>query len=488
MRYRSSLPGNPEGISGRLLLSTPQNGKIVLDKVLFSLWQAAQGCTQAEITSTFRAPGASALTIAAGLACLAEAGLLVREEESTAAPVSRARAAAPGSASVSAVIVAYNGIQWLKACLDSVFAQSYLCSEVIVVDNASSDGTPDWVRSYSPNIRLIETGSLQSFAHALNLGMAAARGDYLLPLNQDILLDGDAVAQLAAKAGAPDIAAVAACLRFLWAPAFLNGLGNQVRALGWGTDNFIGYLDLGQFDDQQEIPSICLAAALINRQAWEKAGPLDEDFSMYYEDSEWSYRARLLGYHLQAAPRALVYHAFGGQKYATISETRPVKLRNVVVGRLRFTSKLLAGGQKTGRLLGYALQDLAGVLASLFTFKFKNAAAYFQGWYQWLHSRRTPLLADRETQAAVFAPWKGLPHPGIWHGLPELTWDMVCCYYLKKILSGQTRSFPEFSGLNLTEIAPPSCSRMDRFMLIWQCGEKMGAFRYLWRVIRWSFN
>ena len=488
LRYLYPVNVKPEKKSGRPLLSTSQNGKIVVDRILLSLWQMAGGHTQAEMTTAFRAPGASTFTIAAGLACLAEAGLLIREgslPESSCSPEVPFSATA---STVSVVIVSHNGIQWLPACLDSVYAQSYPCVEVILVDNASTDGTADSVRTYYPKVSLIEIGQKVSFASALNRGLAAAQGDYLLPLNQDIILDVGAVALLVHAAHAADIGGVAACLRFLWAPAFLNGLGNQVRAYGWGTDNFIGWLDLGQLESQREVPSVCLAAALLKRSAWEQVGPLDEGFLMYYEDTEWSYRARLLGFKLAAEPRALVFHAFGGQTLTTFSETQAAKLTGVVYGRLRFTTKLLSGWRRILRLASCALQDLAGMVGAVLQLKPHHAAAYLTGWLCWLRRPPQPFRTNLNRQSDVFSLWKEIPHPRIWHGLPELTWEAVCCEYLPLIIAGKTRPLPEFLELTPTDRLSISCSALNRLALLWRGGGGNAVLRHLWRKFRWSLG
>ncbi len=93
-------------------------------------------------------------------------------------------------------------------------------------------------------------------------------GSTILLLNPDVQVEPDAVAHLVHKAASnPRCAAVAAKLRMLWTPAFLNGLGNQVGAISWGTDIGLGHLDLGQFAGWDEIPSACFAAALIPSRA-----------------------------------------------------------------------------------------------------------------------------------------------------------------------------------------------------------------------------
>ncbi len=490
MRYSIPAEVKPEFVAGRPTLSTPQNGRVALDKTMLSLWQAAGDHTLGEVVASFRARLASPPAVAAGLACLAEAGLLQRADHpSPDQPARQEPGPIPSGPSISAVIVAFNGLKWMPNCLDSLKAQSMLCKEIILVDNASGDGTAEWVAANYPEVCLLKMEQAVPFAKALNAGLAKAGGDFYLALNQDVRLDPGAVAALAAAVDAPQTAAVAASLHFTWAEAFLNGIGNQVRRVGWGMDNFIGHLDLGQFDSKvSDVPSMCLAAALISRKAWEQVGPLDERFPMYYEDSEWSYRARLMGWSVRAAPQAIVFHAFGGQGPANDTGANAVKLKNVVYGRLHFTARLLSGWSRTGRLISAGAQDLLGLLAAVVRLNFHTAAAYWQGWSLWLKQPDPPLRFEPNTQAAVFTAISDIPCPRVWRGMPELTWDLVCSDYLPTMLSGQTRPIPELSELTAGDLKPVRVSISTRLALLYEGEGLRAVLRYFWRTLRWKLG
>jgi len=353
---------------------------------------------------------------------------------------------------VSVIIVAYNSQEWLGECLPSLSAQTYSPIEIVIVDNGSSDDSTDWVAPYYPQVKVVRLEETQSFARATNLGVAAANGDYFLLLNPDVRLEPDALAQMVAVAQAnPACAAVGAKLKFWWAPAFLNGLGNRVGAFSWGTDNGLGHLDLGQFDDWVELPSACYAATLIPREAWEKVGPADEGFPMYYEDTEWSYRARLLGYKIYAAPKSVVYHAFGGRITGGLdSGLSTTKLTNVVYGRLRFSIKLL--DRYLGRFLrNYLIEDWTNLLRSILHGNWAMPRAYLRGWYR-LGKDLPKILAERKSlkprrvisDKALFDLQRKMPMTLVWNGLPELTWDILQRHYLPLMLSRRTRPMPEF--------------------------------------------
>jgi GT2 family glycosyltransferase/glycosyltransferase involved in cell wall biosynthesis len=449
----------PEGVSarelaGRPLLSTPQGGLVAVDGTLLSLWKLADGLDLEELVRTFRTDGANSAAIRAALACLVSAGLLVRDGEK---PESQKTALATGVL-ISVVIVSYNSRVWLRECLCSLAQQAYSPLEVILVDNASSDNSAEWARDNCPDAKVLRLAEPHSFSYAINQGVAAASGAYFLLMNPDVKLEPDAITQMLGVASRdPVCAAVASNLRFAWAPAFLNGLGNRVGSSSWGTDNCIGHLDLGQFDAWQAVPSACFAATLISRAAWNSVGPADEGFPLYYEDTEWSYRARLLGHSIRLAPHATAYHAFGSSvpdgKEAAIA---PRKLGQVAYGRLRFAAKLLGGDFLRRYLANYGHEDWAGFQRALAGRKWAVARAYLGAWRDFARDlpglrrmhrslQRQRVLSDEE----LLAPPQEFPVAFIWHGLPELTWPMILQHYLPLFRQRGTPPMPEFlpSGL-----------------------------------------
>jgi GT2 family glycosyltransferase len=422
-----------------------------VDRRLLQLWGSANDRELEEILSGYRADPASSLEIRAALACLAEAGLLVRDLEE---PASEKLDTVRGQL-VSAVIVGYNSREWLGACLGSIQCQNYAPIEVVLVDNASTDGTSPWIEENYPDIHLICLDSPVSLAEAINTGVRSAKGSYYLVLNPDVQLAPDATTRMVAVAEqGPNCGAVAAKLRFSWAPAFLNGIGNFVGAISWGTDIGLGHLDLGQFDGWDELPSACFAGALIPKRAWEEVGEVDTAFSLYYEDSEWSYRARMLGWRVSAAPEAVIYHAFSGRIPSGADRGLSAqKLRQVVYGRLRFASKLLAGPARHRYIAGYGIEDLLTITGALLTGRWRNAGAVLGGWREYLKNlpalrlermrlRSRSVDSHRESLQTK----ENLPVPLIWHGLPLLTWDLIRHNYLPLIVTGKTNPLPEFSG------------------------------------------
>lgn len=465
----------PEGVetadgSSRPLLTTQEGGRIAVDELLRDLWTFANGRNLTGILDSYQDSNNDSGVICAALACLVEAGLLTREHEPVNSPGPQP-CLHQGEKKVSVVIVGYKSKEWLEECLPSLRAQTYRPLEVVVVDNGRLDNTENWlVENFESGkdltLRLVSLNTPVSFAAATNRGAAASGGDYLLFLNPDVRLEPDAIAE-AVKAVQKDRheedpsssihghgkVIVALKLRFWWAPAFLNGLGNRVGAFSWGTDNALGHLDLGQYDHWDEVPSACFAAALIDRNTWNEVGPADERFPMYYEDSEWSYRARLLGFQVKLAPNAVVYHAYGGKIPNDVQGgLAPTKLRHVVYGRFRFALKLV-GKRLWTFLRNYFLEDCINFSRMLLSGKMPNARAYMAGWrdviedFSEIMTSRKALQSQRTlSDSALFHLPEDMPMTFLWNGLPELTWDLIQYHYYPLILSGKTKPMPEFTN------------------------------------------
>ncbi len=459
----------PSKVGSRPLLSTTQGGMIAIDPTLLALWQQADGHSHDDILRDFRYPsgkpklGFTSETIRAALACLVEAGLLYRQGI-VLSPLNHKTASLsthPSPAEnhrkislVSVIIVDYNSREWLVECLPSLQSQTYQPLEVLIIDNGSSESSIPWLAQYFPAVKSFRLEPTASLAAAINHGVQHARGNYFLILNPDVTLEPDAITQLVSVAeNDPDCAAVAAKLKYWWAPAFLNGLGNRVGASAFGSDNVQGHLDLGQFDGWNQVPSACFAAALIPRPAWEVVGPLDEAFPLYYEDAEWSYRARLLGRKILVAPKAVIYHAFGRRVHAgEEADLTPYKLRCVVYGRLRFALKLLASPTLWRFLVVYGIEDIAHLILRLFKLQGPMAGAILSGWLNFLKNLSSILpqrhqlqLTRTSTDNDLFTLQGSIPPGLIWRGLPELTWDIITHTYLPLILAGKTRPLIEFS-------------------------------------------
>jgi len=487
----------------RIVLSTPSGGKITIDSTLLTIWQEANGNTDEEIVMRCSSRSFRSEQVLVALACLAEADLLNRQENQLperSEEIGRKSLTSAGvnEAMVSVIIVCHNSRHWLEKCLSSLLAQTYSPLEIIVIDNGSSDGSANWLNEAYPPVKQVSLDHTQTLARALNLGIETARGEYYLLLNPDVELEPDALASMVDIAQRySSCAAVAPKLRFSWAPAFLNGLGNFVGALSWGTDCALGHLDLGQFDGWHEVPSACFAATLIPSVVYKIVGPVDEGFPLYYEDSDWCYRARLMGYSIFAAPKAVVYHAFGGrfpgEDKARMTQT---KLRQVSFGRLRFATKILRWKYLLRFLSGYLVEDLIRAGLALLQGKWGHIRAIIQAWSDYFGSLPDLIQIRSNIQTHRKCPEEDLlrlqrktPMPLIWHGLPCLTWNIVCGLYLPLLISEQTREVPEISRANLrasmdnTNARP--ISSMSHALQVWHAEGLRASLYWIGKTMQW---
>lgn len=239
---------------------------------------------------------------------------------------------------ISLVVVLFDSIKWVDS-LNAMFAilEPWL-HEIIVVDNGSLDGGLGKIINENQKTIKVVLDSVHSFSAAVNRGVDFATGDAFLFINPDVWITQSALwALISAYISFSDAAVFMPKLLLMKTPGFINSVGNHVPFFRWGYDQGLGHLDMGQFDHLQEIEAACFATVLIPRYHWEIVGPLDEGYAMYYEDSDWSFRAREKGFTIRFVHQAEVFHDFGGNSGDHLISPR--KLENVTFSRLRFSRK-----------------------------------------------------------------------------------------------------------------------------------------------------
>lgn len=216
---------------------------------------------------------------------------------------------------VSVVIPLWNGLDHIPACLASLQAQTLRDHEVVVVDNASPDGAGAWVEGHHPEARLVRNARNLGFAGGTNTGIAAARGRFVVTLNQDTVAEPDFLERMvAATRWGPRVGMVAAKMRYFHQRERINSTGIQVLGDFYGEDRGGYERDEGQWDMPGEVFGPCGGAALYTRELLEDVGAFDEDFFCYFEDLDLAWRARVAGWRCAYNPRAVVYHKHRGSK------------------------------------------------------------------------------------------------------------------------------------------------------------------------------
>ena len=216
---------------------------------------------------------------------------------------------------VSVIIVTWNNVDEIAACLETVKSQSYRSLEVIVIDNASHDGTADVVAKDFPHVQLHRNGTNVGFSRGCNQGIDQTQGDFLLFLNPDVRLNPTYVERLLEGLESDPSVGSAGGKIYLEAtdPKWLDSTGILLDKARWHPhDRGHGQLDNGQYNQQEHVFGITAAAALYRRQTLEECrvgGEIfDEDFFAYYEDADLAWRAQLLGWRALYVPEAVDYH------------------------------------------------------------------------------------------------------------------------------------------------------------------------------------
>lgn len=218
---------------------------------------------------------------------------------------------------VSVIIVNHNGIDFIGDCLKSVLESKYGNLEVIFVDNGSSDGSIKFVRENFNDRRLkiiANNGSLGP-AKGRNIGAREAGGKYLIFLDNDTKIEAGAIAELIKPLEREEtIGAAQAKLLRMGMDRMYDCAGDYLGPLGFLIERSKGVRDIGQFDYQADILSAKSAASVIRSGLFKDIGGFDDDYYMYLEETDLSFRVWLSGFRVVFAPNAVVYHAFNTPK------------------------------------------------------------------------------------------------------------------------------------------------------------------------------
>lgn len=218
------------------------------------------------------------------------------------------------SARVDIIIPTYNGYQYLVHCLAALQAQTYRHCRVIVVDDASTDGTAEWVGRDRPQIDLIVLPRNSGLVTAVNAGLTHSDSEYVALLNNDTEPEPGWLAALVdALDRHPNAAAVASKMLLFDRRDTFHAAGDTYARNGRPGNRGVWQRDVGQYDREEEVFGACAGAALYRRSALDEvariAGAiLDPSFFMYCEDVDLSWRLRLRGYAIIYVPAAVVYH------------------------------------------------------------------------------------------------------------------------------------------------------------------------------------
>jgi GT2 family glycosyltransferase len=215
---------------------------------------------------------------------------------------------------VTVIIVNWNGERFIEQCLDRLMAQTVVPHEVILLDNASSDGSVEIARRF-PSVRLMLSEENTGFARGNNLAIQAAseESEWIALLNPDAFAEPRWLEMLLVAArDYPSYDFFGSKLLNALDTARLDGAGDtyHISGLVWRMGH--GQLARATQDESQEAFSPCAAAALYRRSALRQIGGFDEDFFCYVEDVDLGFRLRLAGHRCLYVPQSVAHHLGSG--------------------------------------------------------------------------------------------------------------------------------------------------------------------------------
>lgn len=217
---------------------------------------------------------------------------------------------------VTVIIPNYNGLSFMKPCLEALERQTYQGFEILVVDNGSTDGSARWLEEQGvPSILLKEN---TGFSGAVNAGIRASETPYVILLNNDTEVCPDYVKELVrCMERSPKIFSASSRMIQFHNRELLDDAGDMYSLMGWAYQRGTGQPVKG-YKKARKIFSACAGAAIYRRSVFEEIGYFDEQHFAYLEDMDVGFRAKIYGYDNVYCPTAEVYHvgsATSGSKY-----------------------------------------------------------------------------------------------------------------------------------------------------------------------------
>ncbi|MFI5386136.1 MAG: glycosyltransferase family 2 protein [Fimbriimonadales bacterium] len=203
---------------------------------------------------------------------------------------------------VSIIVLNFNGRSYLQGCLDSVKAQDYPSFEIVLVDNASTDGSVDFIRERYPEVRLVCGKTNLGFAGGNNTGVDVAAHDLIVLVNNDVVVEPGWLRGLVQGVLEPDVAIASSLVRTVGIPELFYERNGTVSLLGQNV--------MLAFEDPRDLFS-CTGCSLIFRKS-EFGRPFDPDYFAYAEDVYLSLRARFAGRRVRHVPDSRLLHFGGG--------------------------------------------------------------------------------------------------------------------------------------------------------------------------------
>ena len=317
---------------------------------------------------------------------------------------------------VSVTIVTYNSARFIQRCLESVLAQKYAAKEIIVIDNASTDGTTEILEEFEERCTVVYNDENVGFASAQNQAIAMSSGDWVLTLNPDVLLQGGFIHSLV-EAGHihPKIGSVCGKLLAMRSSfelpsrPLVDSTGIYFTPMLRHLDRGSRQVDNGHFLHYEYVFGASAAAALYRRAMIEDVSIdgefFDPDFFVYREDADVAWRAQLFGWRCIYTPHARGYHVrkvLPGNRRAL----PPVINMHSVKNRFLMRIKNMTGDLYVRNLLSITARDLVVIGCCLLREHTSLSAFWYlaKNWKR-VWAKREEIMKRRRVNDEYLASW-----------------------------------------------------------------------------------
>ena len=286
---------------------------------------------------------------------------------------------------VYVIVVNWNGREHLEACFDSLLDSSYANARFLLVDNASEDGSADYVRERfgeDNRVEIVELSRNEGWSSGNNAGLEHARtrnADYALLLNNDTAVEVRAIEYLVEYAEFhPRTGILAPKLLLFDHPEIVNSVGLEASLIGAAWDMGIGRLDGPRWNEEGPVLGACGAGMFVRMEATEKTGFLATDFEIYLDDLDLCLRMWNAGYEVHRCPKARIRHKFS----ATMGEGRQARRKYYLNTRNR--ARLILRNYPASQLLrikfAYARGEVRAIGRALLNVELWKVWAHIRSW------------------------------------------------------------------------------------------------------------
>ncbi|MDD5005780.1 MAG: glycosyltransferase family 2 protein [Candidatus Omnitrophica bacterium] len=244
---------------------------------------------------------------------------------------------------ISVIVINFNGKDFVDRFFRSLLKTNYKEFEVIFVDNASTDGSAEYVRNHFKDERIVMVRNNKNYgpSAARNIGFEKAKGEYIAFLDNDTEVDNEWINELVKVFENDPNIAVAQCklLNMVERKKF-DHAGDYLTPLGFLYERSRHCIDKGQFDKVEDILSAKSAATMIRSSVYRELGMYDDSYFIFLEETDFCFRAWLSGYRVVFVPRAVVWHAFNtplkeSKRYYSTYMIRFLGCRNYIMTLLK---------------------------------------------------------------------------------------------------------------------------------------------------------